>query len=193
MRSGVGVVAIDGPLAWRGPATTSIHSRLAERTVRAPGKTGLPPDGVKPRPYLAFTTLSIALAERLTAVGWRPVTDPDSGPPGAGGGRMFTETFPTAAWRGLGLAPLPGKSRCAAADVSAAQRRLAQVCAIAIEGVETHDDLQAVVGGIAPAWWMAGLMDRVAFAGVPPFRVDDSWREGYIIVPASSTGARNSD
>ena len=45
-------------------------------------------------------------------------------------------------------------------------------------------DIQAVIGGIAPAWWMAGLLDRVAFAGAPPFRLDESWREGFIILPA---------
>jgi hypothetical protein len=41
-----------------------------------------------------------------------------------------------------------------------------------------------VVGGIAGAWWAAGLTDRVQLAGAPPFRLDGSWREGYIMVPA---------
>lgn len=181
----VGCVAIDGPLGWRGPDTDSVHARLSERAVHAPGKTGLPPDGVKPRTYLAFSRLSIALFERLTTTGWRlPV---DASIPGQ---HMVTETFPTAAWRALGLAPLPGKSRSTAADVEEGQRRLAQGCSIRLSGVETHDDLQAVVGGIAPAWWMAGRLDRVAFAGAPPFRLDGSWREGFIILPTGS--GRNS-
>ncbi len=68
--------AIDGPLGWRGPDTDSPHSRLSERAVRAPGKTGLPPDGVKPRTYLEFSRLSIAIFERLTARGWRLPADP---------------------------------------------------------------------------------------------------------------------
>lgn len=175
----VGCVAIDGPLGWRGPDTDSVHARLSEREVRAPGKTGLPPDGVKPRTYLAFTRLSIALFERLTMTGWRLPADRESAP----GSRMVTETFPTAAWRALGLVPLPGKSRSQLEDVREGLRRLTGGCDIQCTGVETHDDLQAVVGGIAPAWWMAGRRNRVAFAGAPPFRLDDTWREGFIILP----------
>lgn len=183
---GVGCVAIDGPLGWRGPDTDSVHSRLSERAVRAPGKTGLPPDGVKPRTYLAFSRLSIALFERLTTAGWRLPTDRKAG----AGPRMVTETFPTAAWRALGLVPLPGKSRSQVQDVHEGLQRLAGGCDIRCTGVETHDDLQAVIGGIAPAWWMAGLLDRVAFAGAPPFRLDESWREGFIILPTGLLPAR---
>ncbi len=183
-RFGVGCVAIDGPLGWRGPDTDSVHARLSERAVRAPGKTGLPPDGVKPRTYLGFTRLSIALFESLTAAGWNLPADPSA----AAGSRMVTETFPTAAWRALGLAPLPGKSRSGEREVVEGTSRLRKACDIRIEGVETHDDLQAVVGAIAPAWWMAGLADRVTFAGAPPFRLDGSWREGFIIVPTGMRG-----
>jgi hypothetical protein len=175
----VGCVAIDGPLGWRGPDTDSVHSRLSERAVRAPGKTGLPPDGVKPRTYLAFSRLSIALFERLTMSGWHL----PSSRAAIAGPRMVTETFPTAAWRALGLQPLPGKARSQMRDVREGLVRLAGTCDIQCTGVETHDDLQAVVGGIAPAWWVAGRLDRVAFAGVPPFRLDGSWREGFIILP----------
>jgi hypothetical protein len=185
----VGCVAIDGPLGWRGPDTDSVHSRLSERAVRAPGKTGLPPDGVKPRTYLAFSRLSIALFERLTTAGWRLPTDRKAG----AGPQMVTETFPTAAWRALGLAPLPGKSRSQVQDVHEGLQRLAGGCDIRCTGVETHDDLQAVIGGIAPAWWLAGLLDRVAFAGAPPFRLDESWREGFIILPASADRIRIHD
>lgn len=188
-RRDVGVIAIDGPLAWRDPDTDSVHSRLAERAVRAPGKTGLPPDGVKPHTYLGFTSHSIALAEHLTTAGWEPVSDPHS----AGGTRMITETFPTAAWRQLGLPPLPGKSRATLEDVTVGLTRLQQACTIRLSGVETHDDLQAVTGGIAPAWWRAGCMDRVTFAGAPPFRRANSWREGYIIIPARRGETRVSD
>ena len=179
-RLGAGCIAIDGPLGWRGPDTESAHCRLSERAVRAPGKTGLPPDGVKPRTYQAFTQLSIALFEQLTRAGWKL----PSGPQSIVASRMIAETFPTAAWRSLGLVPLPGKSRSRPADITSGVSRLMGACEIHIEGLETHDDLQAVVGGIAPAWWMAGLTDRVAFAGVAPFRLDGSWREGFIVLPA---------
>ncbi len=184
LRLDAGCLGIDGPLGWRGPETDSVHCRLSERAVRAPGKTGLPPDGVKPRTYQAFTQLSIALFEQLTRAGWKL----PSGPQSIVDERMITETFPTAAWRSLGLVPLPGKSRSRPADVTKGASRLTAACGIHIDGLETHDDLQAVVGGIAPAWWMAGLTDRIEFAGAPPFRFEGSWREGHIILPTSHRG-----
>ena len=174
-------LCIDGPLGWRSPNTDSPHSRLSERAVRAPGKTGLPPDGVKPRSYLGFTTFSIALFESLLAsAGWALVGDLAASSPE----RVITESFPTAAWRALGLPPLVAKSRAKAADVHDAISRLQTHTGITLEQVQTHDQLQAVVGGIAGAWWAAGHTDRVQLAGVPPFRLDGSWREGYIMMPA---------
>ncbi len=174
-------LCIDGPLGWRSPATDSPHCRISERVVRAPGKTGLPPDGVKPRTYLGFTTFSIALFEALldTAV-WTLPGDQAAAPQA----RVVTESFPTAGWRALGLPPLMAKGRASAADVQDAGARLQARTGITLEQVRTHDQLQAVVGGIAGAWWAAGLTDRVHLAGEPPFRLDGSWREGYIMMPA---------
>ena len=92
-------LCIDGPLGWRSPHTDSPHCRLSERAVRAPGKTGLPPDGVKPRTYLGFTTFSIALFEAfLGSTDWALPGDPEA----ASHARVVTESFPTAGWRALG-------------------------------------------------------------------------------------------
>jgi len=174
-------VCIDGPLGWRSPHTDSLHCRLSERAVRAPGKTGLPPDGVKPRTYLGFTTFSIALFESLLETAdWVLPGAPEALPTA----RVVTESFPTAGWRALGLSPLMAKGRASVADVQEAGARLQGRAGITLEQVRTHDQLQAVVGGIAGAWWAAGLTDRVQLAGAPPFRLDGSWREGYIMVPA---------
>jgi len=187
---GLGCIAIDGPLGWRSPETDSPHARLSERALRAPGKTGLPPDGVKPRNYLPFTQLSIALFEALTADGWLLPDAP--GTPGDPlqhrvGMRRVTECFPTAAWRGLGLTPLAGKARCRPDDVRAACARLTEALPLTIAphaAPLTHDQLQAIVGGIAPAWWMAGHTGALHFAGAPPVRLEGSWREGYILAPS---------
>jgi hypothetical protein len=180
-RHQVAGLCIDGPLGWKAPDTEAEHCRLSEKAVRAPGKTGLPPDGVKPRGYLPFTQFSIALFERLT--GAHAFVLP--GHPGTCGARFVTETFPTAAWRALGLAPLPGKSRATPADVAEAVRRLEHATEIVLDGLPTHDQLQAVVGGLAPLDWACGAHERVQLAGAPPFRLDDRWCEGYIMIPAA--------
>lgn len=175
-------ICIDGPLGWRSPDTDSLHCRLSERAVRAPGKTGLPPDGVKPRTYLGFTTFSIALfAALLDSTEWVLPGDPTA----AANARIVTESFPTAAWRALGLSPLMAKARASVADVQDAGARLQARTGITLEQVRTHDQMQAVVGGLAGAWWAADHRDRVHLAGAPPFRLDGSWREGYIMVPAT--------
>jgi hypothetical protein len=171
-------IAIDGPLGWKAPGTDAEHCRVSEKAVRAPGKTGLPPDGVKPRNYLAFTEFSIALFERLTTrYGFTlPEGSPDP--------RFVTETFPTAAWRALGLAPLPGKGRTAPADLHASIERLCGRVPVYLDRAPTHDQLQAVVGGLAPLAWARGQTGRVMLAGRPPQRLDGRWREGYIMIPS---------
>jgi len=94
-----------------------------------------------------------------------------------------TECFPTAIWRGLGVAPLRAKARATPADVAAARVQLEALTGLSITGrsaVPSHDQLQAVVGGVAGLRY--ALRDPTALlAGVPPRRLDGSWREGYIL------------
>lgn len=177
-------IAIDGPLGWKAPGTGAEHCRMSEKAVRAPGKTGLPPDGVKPRNYLAFTAFSIALFERLTVHHGCALPGADrAGDPGP---RFVTETFPTAAWRSLGLTPVPGKGRTTPAQLAGALGHLtARVPSLELDRAPTHDQLQAVVGGLAPLAWAHGDTTRVTLAGVPPHRLDGSWREGYIMIPSA--------
>lgn len=177
----VGGIAIDGPLGWKAPDTDAPHCRVSEKQVRAPGKTGLPPDGVKPRNYLAFTAFSIALFERFTTVfGYRlPGDEADTAPDVP----FVTETFPTAAWRALGLAPLPGKGRTSEIELRDAVARLRAQIPLVLDGAPTHDQLQAVIGGLAPLAWAQGARGRVTLAGLPPRRLDGRWCEGYIMVP----------
>lgn len=187
-------IAIDGPSAWRAPGgrstSTSQHARAAEAVLHTPGKTGLPPDGVKPSTYLGFTQLSVDLFAMLAGRGWTFPHELGAVPP-----RLLVETFPTAAWRGLRLAPLPGKAK-ARRDVGTVPlwlERLSQRLPLHTVGVVTHDQLQAVVGGIAPAWWMAGLASRVALRGAPAFRSESHWYEGFIIVPDFDGNPRPGD
>jgi hypothetical protein len=173
-------LCIDGPLGWKGPDTDAVHSRMSEKIARTPGKTGLPPDGVKPRGYLAFTQFSIALFERLTMHEGFVLPGDET----RGDGLFVTETFPTAAWRALGLSALPGKAAAKPADMVAARERLAIATGIELPVHTTHDQLQAVVGGIGGLRWAGGERDAVHLAGLPPFRLDGCWREGYIMLPA---------
>lgn len=173
-------LCIDGPLGWKRPDTDSPHCRRSERQLRAPGKTGLPPDGVKPATYLAFTQFSIALFDVLTMQHGFLLP----GQSGAAGAPFVTETFPTAAWRALALTPLKGKGRATAGDVTEAASRFTDATGYTLSRPPTHDELQAAVGGVAGVAWAAGQQDAVHLAGDPPVHLDGRWCEGYIMVPA---------
>lgn len=189
-RHHVAGIAIDGPLGWKAPSTDAPHCRVSEKAVRAPGKTGLPPDGVKPRGYLAFTEFSIALFERFTSrygyalPGSGHAAHENSGATGDRAARFVTETFPTAAWRSLSLEPVPGKGRTTPDALRDATARLTARVPIRLDHPCTHDQLQAVVGGLAPLAWAQRDIERVTLAGLPPHRLDGCWREGYIMIPS---------
>ncbi len=177
---------IDGPLGWKSPTSSELHSRHSERALRTPGKTGLPPDGVKPTPYLGFTCFSIALFEMLTARGWvLPGAEDVAHGVARENSRMISETFPTAAWRRLGLASLSGKKRGRdqRVEVAEALRRLQERVDLRVDRTPNHDEIQALVAGVAGVWWERGASARVKWHGEPPFRLDGAWREGYIITP----------
>ncbi len=189
-------LCIDGPLGWRDPeraaAHGAVHSRVSERRLNAPGKTGAP-GTCKPQLYLPFIAFSIALFERLTQQGWvLPDGTHRSAHDRLAPQRLITETFPTAAWRAFGLPPLPGKAR-AAKDPSilrAALATLHDTLGVELDGIATHDEVQAVIGGLAGLAWEAGDADQVRLEGLSPERLDGTWREGYIMIPAPSPPIR---
>jgi hypothetical protein len=181
-RHGAQGLCIDGPLGWKAPETDSPHCRRSERQLRAPGKTGLPPDGVKPATYLAFTRFSIALFERLTMTHGLVLPGQTDAPQT----RPFvTESFPTAAWRALGLTPLVAKGKATPAMVAEAAARFTAETGFTLARMPTHDELQAAMGGLAGVSWARGETHAVHLAGDAPFRLDGSWREGYIMSPAA--------
>ncbi len=186
-------LCIDGPLGWQADDTVSrygaMHSRWCERQLNAPGKTGLP-NTCKPALYLPFIRFSIELGARLVDRGWTLATEADAKERvQAPSTRVLCESFPTSAWRALGLKPLPGKSKVGRDQtvLTDAQQTLCHTLDLELSAIRTHDELQAVVGGLAGVWFEAGMQELVQFVGAPPFQaLDGTWREGYIIVPAVS-------
>jgi predicted RNase H-like nuclease len=171
------LLLIDGPQAWKDRATGLAHARVCERALHTPAKTG-EPGSVKPRPYGAFVAFSIAVFDALHALGW-PRLEAARAPRG----RRALEVFPHAAWRRLGLTPLPAKAKCAPPQLSACARALCVSNRICTNRPPSHDELQALVAGIAGL----SLLDRDDSAyellGRPPTLVDDHWREGFILAP----------
>ncbi|MFN8490901.1 MAG: DUF429 domain-containing protein [Caldilineaceae bacterium] len=171
------VITIDGPQAWKDPANGLLHSRVSERLLHTQTKTGSP--GVaKPGTGLRFVTFSIEFFDHLTVLGWPRLMAAPVGPLAM---KAAVEVFPTAAWRALGLAPLPAKSKAKAVDVALWLSRLQALRPLVLNGAPTHDELQALIGGLGGLALARGVETGYQLLGNPPFRRGDVWYEGYIL------------
>src|SRR5687768_1610101 len=65
----VSVLLLDGSQGWKDPDNGLVHSRVCERTLNTPGKTGLP-GATKPATYLGFLSFSVAVFRHLTDAGF---------------------------------------------------------------------------------------------------------------------------
>jgi hypothetical protein len=172
-------IFIDGPQGWKIPDNGCEHSRVCEQALATQGKTGLP--GVtKPGNYVGFITFAIELFDALDSRGWPRLPAP-SVPPSRR--RCAIESFPTSAWRSLGLVPLPSKAATAPEMVLARLQSLRAVFPLDVTDHLSHDELQALVAGLAGVALDDGNVAGVSIAGVPPKRLEGLWREGFIVNP----------
>ena len=170
------MILLDGPQGWRAEVSQHPDMRECERLTRTPGKTGLP-TVMKPRSWTRMAEFSIAVFDALQAAGWARF-------PGAcDGDRYAVETFPTHAWRALGLTSLPGRNRRGIV-VDRWVSALDRVSSLSWSRFPSHDDLQAAVAGLA-GLAMTTRYDAIGFdaQGRPPLQEAGIWREGVIVSP----------
>lgn len=176
----IGVLLLDGPQAWRHPASPIDHMRLCERVLNTPGKTGVPGQ-VKPTTLLKYVQFSIDVFRHLhDDFGWSFLSHDWSSQPRS---RWAVEVFPSSAWSLLGWQRLPSRPRSADA-VEPWRRMLAAGFEWDLPHRLTHDEIQAAVvltlGGA-----IAGVnVDGVVLAGVDPIWEDGNVYEGLIANPA---------
>ena len=113
------LLLVDGPQAWKHPDTGLAFARWCEQELRTPAKTGLP-GSVKPGSYRPFVEFSIAVFDALTERGWPRLSEKQ---PPHGSRPLAIESFPTGAWRTLGLPALRAKAKATEAEVTAWRRR----------------------------------------------------------------------
>ena len=173
---------LDGPQGWKDPANGLVHSRVCERVLNAPAKTGLC-GVVKPANYLPFVSFSIAVFDALGTLGWKRLAFFPANAPSASD-RIVVESLPLSAWRLLGIPILPAKARAGPHHISDRLSQLRQLRALALStDLPTHDQLQALVSGIAAESFSAGEVARIALSGIPPTSASGVWCEGYIMNP----------
>jgi hypothetical protein len=172
-------IFIDGPQGWKAPDNGCEHSRVCERALATQGKTGLP--GVtQPGNDVGFITFAIELFDALDSRGWPRLPAPALPPSRR---QCAFESFPTSAWRSLGLVPLPGKAATSPEMVLARLQSLRAVFPLDAADDLSHDELQALVAGLAGVALDDGNAAGVSIAGVPPTRLKGTWREGFIVNP----------
>lgn len=82
---------------------------------------------------VGFISFCIELFDELAARGWPRVEGP-------GETHISAESFPTSAWRGLKLPPLPGKAATSAEQIAAHANVLREPCGVVIESTPPHDE-----------------------------------------------------
>jgi hypothetical protein len=174
------VLMLDGPQAWKSGSNGLEFSRVSERQLNTAAKTGLP-GIVKPLTYRPFTEFCLDVYDALCRRGWRRLETREQ--PGSPQKRVLVESYPHAAWKSLGIKPLPSKRKARVSDLAEAFAALRSLIPITVDRPPNHDQLQAIVGGLPGL----ALEERNAagahIVGAPPRREDGHWREGFIVLP----------
>jgi len=183
---GIRVLLLDGPQAWKSGSNGLDHARVSERQLNTPGKTGLP-GIVKPLTYRPFTEFCVDIYDALCRRGWRRLETRNQPAlaelPGALSQRILVESYPHAAWKSLGLSCLPSKRRARVSDLAEAYGALRALIPFTTNRPPNHDQLQAIVGGLAGLALEENNPDGVRIVGKRPQREQGHWREGFIALP----------
>lgn len=176
---GIRVLLLDGPQAWKS-RESRLTARASERQLNTVAKTGTP-GVVKPITSRRYAEFCVDVFDALGRRGWRRLET--RGLPSAGPERVVVESYPHAAWKALGIQPLPSKRRARVIDLAAAYAALQAVVPFTTNRPPNHDQLQAIVGGLAGLALEASDTHGARIVGRPPTREDGHWREGFIVVP----------
>jgi len=174
-------IFIDGPQGWKHPENGLEHARICERRLFTPGKTGLP-GAVKPASWTYMAEFSIQLFDALDCAGHPRLMDPSEL---CGTKRVAIESFPTSAWRSLGQKPLVAKSRASIAHVEDRLRALRKFIPISLDEEPSHDELQALIAGLAGLPLLGSTAVGYSLTGTTPVQLEGTWREGFIVNPVA--------
>ena len=174
------VLMLDGPQAWKSEENGLSCARLSERALNTVSKTGLP-GMVKPSTYRTFSEFCIDVYDALARRGWRRLeTRTQTIEPGQ---RILVESYPHAAWKSLGIVPLPSKRRSHVSDLARAYAELQRIVPFTTNRPPNHDQLQAIVGGLPGLALEERNNAALRIVGAPPRREQGHWREGFIVLP----------
>jgi hypothetical protein len=179
---GIRVLLLDGPQAWKSSTNGLEHSRVSERQLNTAAKTGLP-GMVKPLTYRPFAEFCLDVYDALCRRGWRRLETREQPSSKHDQERVLVESYPHAAWKSLGLKPLPSKRRAKVSDLAEAFGALRALMPLTVNRPPNHDQLQAIVGGLPGLALEERNTAGARIVGNPPRREEGHWREGFIVLP----------
>ena len=175
-----GVLMLDGPQAWKSDDNGELFCRKSERELNTPAKMGLP-GIVLPGTYERFVGYCLALYDALGRLGWQRLATRDH--PNDLPQKLLIVSYPHAAWKSLGIAPLPAKRKCRVSDLAEAFAALTALLPVTTSQPPNHDQMQALVGGLPGLAIEQHNEAATWIAGQPPRQEGGFWREGFIAVP----------
>ena len=183
---GIRVLMLDGPQGWKSSGNGLEHARGCERQLNTAAKTGLP-GMVKPLSYRCFAEFCMDVYDALCRRGWRRLETrrqpAQFDKPDSSAERILVESYPHAAWKSLGLKPLPAKRRTRVIDLAETYGALRALIPFTTNRPPNHDQLQAIVSGLAGLDLEESNAAGVRIVGNPPRREEGHWREGFIVLP----------
>jgi hypothetical protein len=177
--SRIKVILLDGPQGWKDPESELRHCRVCEKELFTPAKTGTP-GNAKPGSALGFIQFCIDVFSGLVERGAELV---ERSPIEIRKPLLAVETFPTSAWRSLGLKPLPSARNTKPGEIERRTGELRDKFGVVTEAIPSHDELQALVAGLAGLSILEGNPSGYRLAGSPPIYRNGILCEGFIVNP----------
>lgn len=179
---GIAILMLDGSQGWKDPDNGLLYQRLCERALHTQAKTGVRGEAIPAnfKPFIGFCTdlfYELYQSGRCSLVSGSRIEVPE-------GKILVVETYPHAAWRQLGLRPLPSKSRCTPEQIAHHTGELRRLFQLPEMKMLTHDELSALVAGLAGVAIASGNESGYLAVGAPPRISPEGYiMEGFIVVP----------
>jgi hypothetical protein len=175
---------LDGPQGWKDPNNGLPHQRICEKYWNTQAKTGTR-GNVKPAPFTSFVLFSTEVFQLLEQSGFTSlVTKPIVDVPFRR--ILLVETYPYSAWKSLKIEPLPGKRnpKCNSARIASISKTLERSLHLPDVGKPSHDELSALVAGLAGvAIVTKNEAGYIASGTTPKWASEGYLLEGYIVNP----------
>jgi len=181
---GASILMLDGPQGWKDPDNGLLHQRICEKHWNTQAKTGTK-GNVKPvnfRPFVSFSTEVFRLLAQSNVISLVTESTIEISTQRI----LLVETYPYSAWKSLKIEPLPGKKNpsCNSARIEGFAKTLEQSCLLPSVGKPSHDELSALVAGLAGVAIAAKDGTRYIALGTTPKSTPEEYLlEGYIVNP----------